>query len=214
MRMYSVLFALVVILVAIVMIANAPTLLKTTSFAIPLAGSFVAPIRLIGLLSVVALAGVYSLIWSFSATRFQARSVKDLRKLEDLRTSLDKQEAGRFAALKSDLERQFGTVLERLDRLERSSASNAAPSGNSALGGLAKALPFFGGSGNNAAGSSGANLDGEKTVAGLNARLDRVRDELAADIGQLEDNILRALERFDPDAKIIQADRPAQRRLP
>jgi hypothetical protein len=51
--MYSVLFALVVILVAIVMIANAPTLLKTTTFAIPLAGSFVAPVRLIGLLSLV-----------------------------------------------------------------------------------------------------------------------------------------------------------------
>jgi hypothetical protein len=210
MRMYSVLFALVVILVAIAMIANAPTLLKTTTFAIPLAGSFVAPIRLIGLLSLIGLAGVYSLIWNLSATRFQARSVKDLRKLEDLRSSLDKQEAGRFAALKSDLERQFGTVLERLDRLERSPSPNAGSSGNGGLGGLAKALPFFGGSGNNAA----ANLDGEKTIAGLNARVDRVRDELAADIGQLEDNILRALERFDPDAKIIQADRPTQRRLP
>ena len=204
MRMYSVLFALVVILVAIAMIANAPTLLKTTTFAIPLAGNFVAPMRLIGLLSLVALAGVYSLIWNLSATRFQARSVKDLRKLEDLRSSLDKQEAGRFASLKTDLERQFGTVLERLDRLER------APVGNSGqgLGGLAKALPFLGG------GNSSGNADGDKALASLNARVDRVRDELAADIGQLEDNILRALERFDPDAKIIQADRPSQKRLP
>ena len=214
MRMYSVLFALVVILVAIAMITNAPTLLKTTVFAVPLAGSFVAPVRLVGLLSLVALAGVYSLFWSFSATRFQARSVKDLRKLEDLRTSLDKQEAGRFAVLKSDLERQFGTVLERLDRLERSPGANAASSGGSPLGGLARALPFFGGANAGQGAGSGANLDGEKTIAGLNARMDRVRDELAADIGQLEDNILRALERFDPDAKIIQADRPAQRRLP
>ena len=204
MRMYSVLFALVVILVAIAMIANAPTLLKTTTFAIPLAGSFVAPVRLIGLLSLIAVAGVYSLIWNLSATRFQARSVKDLRKLEDLRSSLDKQEAGRFASLKTDLERQFGTVLERLDRLER------APVGNSGqgLGGLAKALPFLGG------GNSSGNADGDKALASLNARVDRVRDELAADIGQLEDNILRALERFDPDAKIIQADRPSQKRLP
>jgi hypothetical protein len=205
MRMYSVLFALVVILVAIVMIANAPTLLKTTTFAIPLAGSFVAPVRLIGLLSLVALAGIYSLIWNLSATRFQARSVKDLRKLEDLRTSLDKQEAGRFASLKSDLERQFGTVLERLERLERAPASNSGQ--GSSLGGLAKALPFFGG-------NSSSNMDGDKALASLNARVDRVRDELAADIGQLEDNILRALERFDPDAKIIQADRPSQKRLP
>jgi hypothetical protein len=206
MRMYSVLFALVVILVAIAMIANAPTLLKTTTFAIPLAGSFVAPVRLIGLLSLVALAGVYSLIWNLSATRFQARSVKDLRKLEDLRSSLDKQEAGRFASLKTDLERQFGTVLERLERLERAPASNSGQ--GSSLGGLAKALPFFGG------GNSSSNADGDKALAGLNARVDRVRDELAADIGQLEDNILRALERFDPDAKIIQADRPSQKRLP
>ena len=206
MRMYSVLFALVVILVAIVMIANAPTLLKTTTFSIPLAGSFVAPVRLIGLLSLVALAGVYSLIWNLSATRFQARSVKDLRKLEDLRSSLDKQEAGRFASLKTDLERQFGTVLERLERLERAPASSSGQ--GSSLGGLAKALPFLGG------GNSGSNIDGDKALASLNARVDRVRDELAADIGQLEDNILRALERFDPDAKIIQADRPSQKRLP
>ena len=206
MRMYSVLFALVVILVAIVMIANAPTLLKTTSFAIPLAGSFVAPVRLIGLLSLVALAGVYSLIWNLSATRFQARSVKDLRKLEDLRSSLDKKEEGRFASLKTDLERQFGTVLERLERLERAPSGNSGQ--NSGLGGLAKTLPFLGG------GNSSGNADGDKALAGLNARVDRVRDELAADIGQLEDNILRALERFDPDAKIIQADRPSQKRLP
>jgi hypothetical protein len=206
MRMYSVLFALVVILVAIVMIANAPTLLKTTTFAIPLAGSFVAPVRLIGLLSLIGLAGVYSLIWNLSATRFQARSVKDLRKLEDLRSSLDKQEAGRFASLKTDLERQFGTVLERLERLERAPASNSGQ--GSSLGGLAKALPFLGG------GNSSSNMDGDKALASLNARVDRVRDELAADIGQLEDNILRALERFDPDARIIQADRPSQKRLP
>jgi hypothetical protein len=206
MRMYSVLFALVVILVAIAMIANAPTLLKTTTFAIPLAGSFVAPVRLIGLLSLVGLAGVYSLIWNLSATRFQARSVKDLRKLEDLRSSLDKQEAGRFASLKTDLERQFGTVLERLERLERAPASNSGQ--GSSLGGLAKALPFLGG------GNSSSNADGDKALASLNARVDRVRDELAADIGQLEDNILRALERFDPDARIIQADRPSQKRLP
>jgi hypothetical protein len=206
MRMYSVLFALVVILVAIAMIANAPTLLKTTTFAIPLAGSFVAPVRLIGLLSLIALAGVYSLVWNLSATRFQARSVKDLRKLEDLRSSLDKQEAGRFASLKTDLERQFGTVLERLERLERAPASNAGQ--GSGLGGLAKALPFLGG------GNSSSNADGDKALASLNARVDRVRDELAADIGQLEDNILRALERFDPDARIIQADRPSQKRLP
>lgn len=206
MRMYSVLFALVVILVAIVMIANAPTLLKTTTFAVPLAGSFVAPVRLIGLLSLIALAGVYSLIWNLSATRFQARSVKDLRKLEDLRSSLDKKEEGRFAALKTDLERQFGTVLERLERLERAPVSNSGQ--NSSLGGLAKALPFLGG------GNSSSNMDGDKALASLNARVDRVRDELAADIGQLEDNILRALERFDPDAKIIQADRPSQKRLP
>jgi hypothetical protein len=204
--MYSVLFALVVILVAIAMIANAPTLLKTTTFAIPLAGSFVAPVRLIGLLSLVALAGVYSLIWNLSATRFQARSVKDLRKLEDLRSSLDKKEEGRFAALKVDLERQFGTVLERLERLERAPVSNSGQ--GSGLGGLAKALPFLGG------GNSSGNTDGDKALASLNARVDRVRDELAADIGQLEDNILRALERFDPDAKIIQADRPSQKRLP
>jgi hypothetical protein len=204
--MYSVLFALVVILVAVAMIANAPTLLKTTTFAIPLAGSFVAPVRLIGLLSLIGLAGVYSLIWNLSATRFQARSVKDLRKLEDLRSSLDKQEAGRFASLKTDLERQFGTVLERLERLERTPASSSGGA-NSSLGGLAKALPFLGG-------NSSSNADGEKLIAGLNARVDRVRDELAADIGQLEDNILRALERFDPDAKIIQAARPAPKRLP
>jgi hypothetical protein len=44
----------------------------------------------------------------------------------------------------------------------------------------------------------------DRLVSSLSARVDRVRDELAADIGAAEESILRALA----DAQAIARDRP------
>lgn len=175
MRTYIVLFGVVVVIVVALMIANAPTLLQNTTFALPLLGSFVGPLRLIGLLGLVAVAGVYSLIWSLSATRTQARSARDLRQIEDLRRSLDKEEATRFAALSARLDEHAKNILSKLE--------SGAP---------ARVLGV--------SGDAGA----DKLASSMNARMDRVRDELAADIGAAEESILRALG----EAKIMAEDRP------
>lgn len=174
MRIYSVLFGVVVVIVVALMITNAPTLLENSSFAVPFLGTFTAPTRLIGLLSLIGVAGGFSLVWSLSATRTQARSARDLRQIEDLRRSLDKEEATRFAALSLRLDEHAKTILGRLEPgvLTRGSG---APSDQT-----------------------------DKLAAGLNARMDRVRDELAADIGAAEEAILRALG----ETRMITEDRP------
>ncbi len=166
MRTYMVLFGIVVVVVVALMLANAPTLLQNTTFALPLLGSFVGPFRLIGLLGLVAVAGLYSLVWSLSATRTQARSARDLRQIEDLRRSLDKEEATRFAALSARLDEHTKNILSRLES-----------------GGAARVSGGAGGTGDST----------DKLVSSVNARMDRVRDELAADIGAAEESILRAL---------------------
>ena len=174
MRIYSVLFGVVVVIVVALMITNAPTLLQNSAFALPFLGSFVGPFRLIGLLALVGVAGLFTLVWSLSATRVQARSARDLRQIEDLRRSLDKEEATRFAVLSGRLDDHAKNILSRLD--------SGAP------------VRVSGGSGDAT----------DKLVSSVNARMDRVRDELAADIGAAEESILRALG----DARAISEDRP------
>ncbi len=174
MRTYMVLFGIVVVIVVALMIANAPTLLQNTTFALPLLGSFVGPFRLIGLLGLVAVAGLYSLVWSLSATRTQARSARDLQQIEDLRRSLDKEEATRFAALSARLDEHAKNILSRLE--------SGVPA--------------------RVAGGAGDSTD--RLVSSVNARMDRVRDELAADIGAAEETILRALG----EKRMISEDRP------
>lgn len=174
MRIYSVLFGGVVVIVVALMITNATTLLQNSSFALPFLGVFVGPFRLIGLLALIAVAGVFALTWSLSATRVQARSARDLRQIEDLRRSLDKEEATRFAALSARLDEHARNILSRLE------------------------------SGVTSRGSGAPGDSSDKLVGIVNARMDRVRDELAADIGAAEESILRALG----DARAISEDRP------
>lgn len=174
MRIYSVLFGIVVVIVVALMITNAPTLLQNAPFVVPFLGTFIGPTRLIGMLALVGVAGIFSLVWSLSATRTQARSARDLRQIEDLRRSLDKEEATRFASLSSRLDEHAKNILSRLEP-----------------GALAR--------------GSGASSDAtDKLVSSVNARMDRVRDELAADIGAAEESILRALG----ETRMISEDRP------
>jgi uncharacterized integral membrane protein len=183
-RLYSVLFAIIAVIVVVLMIANAPSLLRNSSFDLPFLGSFVMPLRLIGLLSVVVVAGLFSLAWSLSATRTQARSAGYLRQIEDLRKSLDKEEASRFASLQANLDNHVKTILTRLEAGSLTRGSGASTS--------------------NSAGSPSGHADMDRLVSSLSARVDRVRDELAADIGAAEESILRALA----DAQAIARDRP------
>ena len=182
MRTYSLLFIVVTLIVVVLMVVNGGNLLRPSDIVIPFAGTYRAPVRLIGLLSLIGVAGAYSLAWSLSSTRSQAKSANYLRQIEDLRKSIDKEEAGRFASLKADLERHFSSVLTRLETAPAAQASGGAPA--------------------------------DRLVQALGARVDRIRDELAADIGASEDAILRAIEGKIAlgDVRMIEADRP--KRLP
>ena len=186
MRTYSVLFILTTVIVVVLMVVNGGNLFRNSEVIVPFVGAMKGPIRLIGLLALIGVAGAYSLAWSLSSTRSQAKSAGYLRQIEDLRKSLDKEEASRFANLRAELDRQFGAIQAKLE-----------------TGPVSASLA-----------SSGGGASTERLVQAMNARVDRVRDELAADIGASEDAILKAIEGKIAlgDIKMIEADRP--KRLP
>ena len=175
MKLYNVLFVLVLVVASLFAFANAATLLRPTSVIIPFAGTQTVQLRLWGTVAFVALAGIYSLIWSLSSTRQRAKSADTLTKLEEMRRTLDEREASRFQQLQSQLETNFKDVLARLDN----TAAAAKPSLLSKLTGAAPpAQPA----------PSNASLE---TVL---KRIEKVRDEIAADIAASEFEILQAFE--------------------
>ena len=194
MRLNWVLFWLVLIAVLIFSFANASTLLRTTAVVIPFLGTQSVPMRLYGLLSLIGLAAIYSLLWSLSSTRAKAKSADLFDKIENLQDTLNREEASRFQALEKQLEAQFREVLNRLE------PGNApVPKSGGLFGGLfskaesttTPALP-----------ASRANtIDLES----LMSRIEKVRDELAADIALSEHNLLKAIEQTD--ASLIAKDR-------
>ena len=194
MRLYWVLFLLVLIAVLIFSFANAATLLRPTLVVIPFLGTQAVPMRLYGLLSLIGLAAIYSLFWSLSSTRAKAKSADLFDKIENLRDTLNREEAGRFQALEQQLEVRFREVLNRLEP-----GSTPAPKSGGLFGGLfsrsetstVQALP--------AARASTNDLET------LISRIEKVRDELAADIALSEQNVLQAIEQSD--ASIIAKDR-------
>lgn len=175
MKLYNVLFVLVLVLASVFAFANAATLLRPTSVVVPFAGTQTVQLRLWGTVAFVGLAGIYSLIWSLSSTRQRAKSADTLTKLEEMRRTLDEREASRFQQLQTQLETSFRDVLARLDN----TAAVAKPSLLSKLTGAAPtAQPV----------ASNASLE---TVL---KRIETVRDELAADIAASEHEILQAFE--------------------
>lgn len=193
MRLYWILFFLVLIAVLAFSFVNASTLMRSTQVVVPFMGSQIVPMRLFGLLSLVGLAGIYSLFWSLSSTRAKAKSADLFDKIENLRDTLNREEAGRFKALEQQLELQFREVLNRLEP-----GSAPAPKSGGFLGGLfARETPI-----NPALPSTRASTGDLETLI---ARIEKVRDELAADIALSEQNVLKALEQTD--ASLIAKDR-------
>ena len=174
MKLYNVLFVLVLVIASVFAFANASTLLRPTSVVIPFAGTQTVQLRLWGTVAFVVLAGLYSLIWSLSSTRQRAKSADTLTKLEEMRRTLDEREASRFQQLQSQLETSFRDVLGRLDN---------APVNKP---GLFSKLT-----------SSTSAAQSPLTSASLEAvlkRIEMVRDEIAADIAASEFEILQAFE--------------------
>jgi hypothetical protein len=194
MRLYWILFLLVLVAVLMFSFVNASTLMRSTLVVIPFMGSQVVPMRLFGLLSLVGLAGIYSLFWSLSSTRAKAKSADLFDKIENLRDTLNREEASRFKALEQQLEAQFREVLNRLEP-----GSAPAPKSGGLFGGLfARETPS-----SPALPTSRASSNDLETLI---ARIEKVRDELAADIAHSEQNVLNALEQTD--ASLVAKDRP------
>ena len=175
MKLYNVLFVLVLVIAAVFAFANAATLLRPTSVVIPFAGTQTVQLRLWGTVAFVALAGVYSLMWYLSSTRQRAKSADTLTKLEEMRRTLDEREAGRFQQLQTQLETSFRDVLARLDN----TVAVAKPSLLSKFTGAAPAAQH-----------TASNVSLETVLK----RIETVRDEIAADIAASEHEILQAFE--------------------
>jgi hypothetical protein len=181
MKLYNVLFVLVLVVASLFAFANANTMLRTTSVVIPFAGTQVVQLRLWGTIGFVALAALYSLFWYWSSTRQRAKSADTLTKLEEMRRNLDEREATRFQQLQQQLETQFREVLVRLDP-----GVTPAPKTSlfSRLTGAPAPAPVI----------PPSSTTVPATLETLVARIEKVRDELAADIAASEHEILQALE--------------------
>jgi type II secretory pathway component PulF len=176
MRLYSLFFVVVLVVVIVFAFANSNTMLSPTTVNIPFVGVRSAQMRLFGCLALVGLAGIYSLFWYFSSTRQRAKSADYLTKLEEMRRTLDEKEANRFAALQAQLESATQDILAR-------------------VGGVAPALKggFF--SRLTQKIPEAAPLPSTVlSLEGLTQRIEKVRDELAADIASSEHEILQAIE--------------------
>ncbi len=172
MRLYNFLFVLVLLIVIVFAFANANTLLRPTTVMIPFVGLQSVQMRLLGCVALIVVSGVYSILWYFSSTRQRAKSADYLTKLEETRRNLDEKEAGRFAQLQSQLENATQDILAKV--------GGTAPTPKrgffSSL--IQKEAPL-------ALPSSSEDLVG---------RIEKVRDELAADIASSEHEILQAIE--------------------
>ncbi len=176
MRLYNVLFISVLVVVIVFAFANADTLLRPTTVIVPFVGTRVVQMRLWGTVAFVVLAAIYSTLWYFSSTRQRAKSANYLTKLEETRRALDEKEASRFAQMQAQLEAATNEILARVG------GQASAPKG-----GLLSRL-----TGTPAPTTSP--LPSNATVETLVQRIEKVRDELAADIASSEHEILEAIQ--------------------
>jgi hypothetical protein len=177
MKLYNVLFIIVLLIASLFAFSNANTLMRPTTVIVPFVGTQTVQLRLWGTVAFVALAGIYSFLWYASSTRQRAKTADTLNKLEEMRRTLDEREASRFQQLQSQLETSFRDVLSRLD----TGAAAPKPSLLSRLTGTPA--------------PTGTPVSAPSaTLETLVARIEKVRDELAADIAASEHEILQAIE--------------------
>jgi hypothetical protein len=178
MRLYSLFFVAVLVVVIVFAFANSSTMLSPTTVNIPFVGVRSVQMRLFGSLALVGLAGIYSLFWYLTSTRQRAKSADYLTKLEEMRRTLDEKEATRFAALQAQLESATQDILSRV-------GGGVAPAPKGGLfSRMTQKIP-----------ESSAPLPSTvSSMEGLVQRIEKVRDELAADIAGSEHEILQAIE--------------------
>ena len=116
MRPSLALFLVVLVVVAVLAVANLDRLFAPIVLSLAF-GLYEIPAILVGLLSILGVALVFALVAAFSDTRAKARTADYLSRIDDLRLSLDKEEASRFAALSGSLETHVRTLSSRLDVL-------------------------------------------------------------------------------------------------
>jgi hypothetical protein len=177
MRLYNVLFISVLVIVIVFAFANADTLLRPTTIIVPFVGTRVVQMRLWGTVAFVVLAAIYSTLWYFSSTRQRAKSANYLTKLEETRRTLDEKEASRFAQLQTQLESATNEILARVGGQPSTPKSGLFSKLTGTPAPSASPLP------GNAA-----------TLETLVGRIEKVRDELAADIASSEHEILEAIQ--------------------
>lgn len=143
-------------------VLNIDALSAMHSFNLLFVPIFYAPMGLVLLVLAALLSGVFVFLDVWNDLRAQAHLARYLKQLDQLRDSLDREEASRFEHLQQYLE-------ERLSRLESQNSTSSAA-------------------------GSGAFAQNRELIVSFNQRIDTVRDELAADIGQLEDSLSRKID--------------------
>ncbi len=167
MRIVQILVFAVVFLACLVLaLANYQSLMTTTNIFIPILGKQSIQARLFGLIALPTLAGLYTFFGSLQGLGANARSAKDLRQIDELRKSLDKEEANRFKALQASLDSHAKNIIGKLEM------------------GVAAPQPQ----------NTQDSKITDKTMSSFNARVDKLRDELAADIAHSEETLHQKLD--------------------
>lgn len=121
MRLNNWLLILVTLAAIVFAAANWSTLFRAGTVNLFFLGDYVLPTRLVGLLSLLGLAVVFTLLGSLQETQARARTADYLRRIDELRVSLDRQEASRFATLQNQLTASTRQIIDEL-RGNRSSS--------------------------------------------------------------------------------------------
>ncbi|MBF6593104.1 MAG: hypothetical protein IVW51_01490 [Thermaceae bacterium] len=127
MRLSNGFLILVTLMVVVFAAANLNTLLKPGTVNLFFLGNYVLPTRLLGLLSLVLLGVVFTLLGSLQDIQARARSADDLRRIEELRLSLERQEASRLAILQNQLTASTRQILDQLNRTRSPEALRSEP---------------------------------------------------------------------------------------
>ncbi|HWG85423.1 MAG TPA: LapA family protein [Deinococcales bacterium] len=143
MRTTTALLVIVVVIMAVFAIANLDRLLYPMTISL-LVGNYTVPALLTFILAILGAAAAFALITTLVSARASSRQAAYLKRIDELRQSLDKGESARFDTLTRVLEEHVARLEARIEAM----------------------------------------------TANVNTRIDRVRDELAADIAQAEHTII------------------------